>query len=77
MQLSELIMKLNNRDLTIKFYIKYPKTSIEFLSTTIYKYEEQIKLLKTVYHEPTDQINFMHYTSVHSKSLLKISQDHI
>ena len=70
-QLQEFIKKLNNRHPTIKFDFKFSKTSIEFLDTTVYKNKEQNKLLTTVYYKPTDRRNFLHYTSVHPRSLIK------
>ena len=70
-QLQEFIKKLNNCYSTIKFDFKFSKTSIEFLDTTLYKTKEQNKLLTTVYCEPTDQRNFLHYTSAHPRSLIK------
>ena len=57
-QLQEFIKKLNNCHPTIKFDLKFSKTSIEFLDTTVYKNKEQNKLLTTVYCKPTDRRNF-------------------
>ena len=70
-QLQEFIKKLNNRHTTIKFDLKFSKTSIEFLDTTVCKNKEQNKLLTTVYCKPTDWRNFLHYTSAHPRSLIK------
>ena len=70
-QLQEFTKKLNDRHPTIKFDFKFYKTSIEFLDTTVYKNKEQDKLLTTAYCKPTDQRNFLHYTSAHCRSQIK------
>ena len=41
-QLQEFIKKLNNRHPTIKFDLKFSKTSIEFLDTTVCKTKNKI-----------------------------------
>ena len=70
-QLQEFIKKLNNCHPTIKFDFKFSKTSIEFLDTTVYKNKEQNMLLTTVYCNPTDRRNFLHYTSAHPRLMIK------
>ena len=71
MQLQEFIKKLNNRHPTIKFDLKFFKTNIEFLDTTVYKNKEQNMLLTAASCKPADRIYFLHYTPAHFISLIK------
>ena len=73
LQLQEFIKKINNHHPTIKFDFKFSKTSIDFLQkATVYRLKEQNNLQRTVYCKPTCRRNFVHYTSAHPRSLIKI-----
>ena len=56
----------------IKFNFKFSKTGIELLDKTVYKNKERNKLLTTVYCKRRDRGNFLHHTSAHPRSLIKV-----
>ena len=65
-ELTEFIKDLNNFHSTIKFTMESSEYGLPFLDTFIYKEDN---ILKTrVYHKPTDNKQYLLYTSCHPKN---------
>ncbi|MCG8624020.1 MAG: hypothetical protein MJE68_18770, partial [Proteobacteria bacterium] len=63
--LEEFIMEINNYHPTIKFTKEISEFGLAFLDTFIFK--EDGKLQTKVYHKPTDNKQYLLYTSCHPK----------
>lgn len=61
---------LNTIHSSIKFVETHDNSKINFLDTYIYK-DEQYRLAFKTYKNPTDKNSLLHYTSHHSRSLIK------
>ena len=70
-QISYFIVKLNTCHRTIKFDYKYSQNYIYFLDTTVYKSNDQNKLLTIVFCKPKDCKNFLHHKFAHPKPLIE------
>jgi hypothetical protein len=63
--LLEFLNDLNSKHQTIKFTWEISRTHIPFLDTITYKLDN--KLATKIYHKPTDNKKYLHYTSCHPK----------
>ena len=64
--LKQFINVINSYHPTIKFTYDYHKHEIPFLDTIVYKTEEN-QLFTRDYHKPTDNKQYLHYHSAHSR----------
>ena len=67
--LQEFTTYLNSIHKTIKFTHEFSPESINFLDTTV-KFDQDRKLITTLYNKPTDTQLYIHYTSAHQGSIL-------
>ena len=65
-KLQEFIYYLNNLHKTIKFTHEFSHERINFLDTTV-KFDNDRKLITTLYNKPTDSHLYLHYSSAHPK----------
>ena len=68
-KLQEFIHYLNNLHKTIKFTHEFSYERISFLDTTV-KFDNNRKLITTLYNKPTDSHLYLHYSSAHPKTVL-------
>ena len=64
-ELEDFIENLNNYHPSIKFTKDINEYGLPFLDTFVYKEEEQLKT--RVYHKPTDNKQYLLYTSCHPR----------
>jgi len=67
--INKFITDLNNYHNTIKFEVKYSKTEIQFLDTITYKHNNYLHT--KLYIKPTDNKQYLHFTSSHPKHIKK------
>lgn len=60
---------MNTFHSTIKFELNYSHVEVNFLDTTVYIENEQIKT--KLFIKPTDKKQYLHYTSCHPKHIMK------
>ena len=67
-ELLKFINELNQKHKTIKFDIKYSKTTLEILDVLVYKYINN-KLQRLLYKKPTDRQSYLHAIPENPRSL--------